>query len=319
MYKFSESPTLEAGFFSHADDRTRMSSTPSTVAVTGGNGQVGRGVLRELAEHGYRTINLSRGSRREDVADGYHRTDLLDAGEVYGSLAACGADAVVHLGMVPRPDGGPGHVTFESNVMTTYHVLEAAQNLGIDSVAVASSMSALGAGFDPDPVRLDYLPVDEEHPVDPRDPYALGKRVLEVTADGIGRRNDGPTVSTLRFPIVMGDETIRDVFVDSDRSLDAIRDASYYHSVRNTLFAYVHLDDLARLFRRCIEADFDGHETFWASAPDTTVDLPTAALVEAEYSGVRVETEGFGEYGSLVDTAKARELLGWEAEESWRD
>jgi nucleoside-diphosphate-sugar epimerase len=295
-----------------------MSQPSSTVAVTGGNGQVGRGVIRELNDHGYRTVNLSRSSRREDVADGYRRTDLLDAGEVYGSLAACGADAVVHLGMVPNPEDSPGYVTFESNVMTTYHVLEAAQNLGIDSVAVASSMSALGAGFDPDPVRLDYLPVDEAHPVDPRDPYALGKRVLEVTADGVGRRNDGPTVSTLRFPIVMDDETIREIFVDSDRSLAAIRDAPYYHSVRNTLFAYVHLDDLAALFRLCIEADFDGHETFWASAPDTTVDLPTADLVAEEYSGVRVETEGFDGYETLVDTSKARELLGWEAEKSWR-
>jgi nucleoside-diphosphate-sugar epimerase len=296
-----------------------MSSTPPrTVAVTGGNGQVGRGVIRELDDHGYRTVNLSRGRRREEVADSYQQADLLDAGEVYGALAACDADAVVHLGMRPRPDDAPGHVTFESNVMTSYHVLEAAQNLGVEAVAIASSMSALGAGFDPDPVRLDYLPVDEAHPVDPRDPYALGKRVLEVTADGVGRRNDGPTVSTLRFPIVMDDEMRQDILVDSDRSLDAIRDAPYYHSVRNTLFAYVHLDDLAALFRRCIEADFDGHETFWVSAPDTTVDLPTAELVEAEYSGVRVETGGFDGYESLVDTTKARELVGWEAERSWR-
>ncbi|SFL25270.1 Nucleoside-diphosphate-sugar epimerase [Halogranum rubrum] len=289
-----------------------------TVAVTGGNGQVGRGVLRELADHGYRTVNLSRGSRREDVADGYRRTDLLDAGEVYGSLAACDADAVVHLGMSPSPDGSPGHVTFESNVMTTYHVLEASQNLGIQSVAVASSMSALGAGFDPDPVRLDYLPVDEDHPSDPRDPYALGKRVLEVTAEGVGRRNDGPTVSTLRFPIVADDEWLSETFVDSDRSLDTIRDAPYYHSVRNTLFAYVHLDDLARLFRLCVEADFEGHETFWASAPDTTVDLPTAELVDEEYPDVRVRGSEFDGYESLVDTTKARELLGWSAERSWR-
>ncbi|WP_089822292.1 NAD-dependent epimerase/dehydratase family protein [Halogranum amylolyticum] len=296
-------------------------SSRTTVAVTGGNGQVGRGVLRELADHGYRTVNLSRSSRREDVADGYRRTDLLDAGEVYGSLAACDADAVVHLGMVPNPEGSPGHVTFESNVMTTYHVLEACQHLDVDSVAVASSMSALGAGYDPDPVRLDYLPVDEEHPSDPRDPYALGKRVLEVTAEGVGRRNDGPTVSTLRFPIVVDDEWISETLVDSDRSLDTIREAPYYHSVRNTLFAYVHLADLAALFRRCLETDFEGHETFWAAAPDTTVDLPTADLVAAEYPDVdvRVETGGFDGHESLVDTTKARELLGWEAERSWRD
>ncbi|SDL99760.1 Nucleoside-diphosphate-sugar epimerase [Halogranum gelatinilyticum] len=298
-----------------------MSQT-ATVAVTGGNGQVGRGVIRELNAHGYRTVNVSRGRRSEAVADAYQQADLLDAGEVYGALAACAADAVVHLGMRPRPDDAPGHVTFESNVMTTYHVLEACENLDIDSVAIASSMSALGAGFDPDQVRLDYLPVDETHPVDPRDPYALGKRVLEVTADGVGRRNDGPTtVATVRFPMAMDDEQIEEVLVDGDRSLDAIREAPFHHSAHNTLFAYVHLDDLARLFRLCVEADFDGHETVWAAAADTTVDLPTNELVAEEYpeADVRVEPEGFDEYGSLVDTTKAGELLGWTPEKSWRD
>lgn len=297
-------------------------SHPRTVAVTGGNGQVGRGVIRELNAHGHRTVNVSRGRRSEDVADAYQQADLLDAGEVYGALAACDPDGIIHLGMRPRPDDAPGHVTFESNVMTTYHVLEACENLNIDRVAIASSMSALGAGFDPDPVRVEYLPVDEAHPVDPRDPYALGKRVLEVTADGVGRRNDGPTsVATVRFPMAMDDEQIAEILVDGDRSLETIREAPFYHSAHNTLFAYVHLDDLARLFRQCIETDLAGHETLWASAADTTVDVPTSELVAEEYpeTDVRVEPEGFDEYGSLVDTSKAGELLGWEPEQSWRD
>ncbi|WP_224447919.1 NAD-dependent epimerase/dehydratase family protein [Haloprofundus salilacus] len=289
-----------------------------TIAVTGGNGQVGRGVLAHLREHGYRTVNLSRGSRRESVADEYRRTDLLDAGEVYGSLAASDADSVVHLGMIPRPDAGPGHVTFESNVLSTYHVLEACQHLGIDRAAVASSMSALGAGFDPDPVRLDYLPVDEPHPVDPRDPYALGKRVLEQTAEGIARRNDGPqTVSTLRFPIVMDDDHMEETLVDGDRSLDAVRDAPFFHSARNTLFAYVHLDDLSDLFRRCLETDFRGHETFWAAATDTTVGCPTADLVDEVYPDTETRHD-FSDYESLVDTSKATQMLGWTPMRSWR-
>lgn len=282
----------------------------ATVAVTGGNGRIGWAVLREFAAAGYRTANLSRGSRREEVADAYRRTDLLDAGEVYGSLAASGADAVVHLGMVPTADASPGHVTFESNVVTTYHVLEACQHLGIDAVAIASSMSVLGAGFDPDPVRIEYLPIDEAHPVDPRDPYALGKRVLEVTADGIARRPDGPaSVATVRFPITMDGATMREVFVEADRSLSAVRDYEDFHAIRNTLFAYVALSDLAACFRRCVEADFSGHETVWAAATDTTVTTPTAEVVAACYSDADLRADLDGQE-SLVDTEKARRLLG---------
>ncbi|WP_101295300.1 NAD-dependent epimerase/dehydratase family protein [Halegenticoccus soli] len=289
------------------------------VAVTGGNGEIGRAVLRHFADRGYRTVNLSRGARREEVADAYLRTDLLDAGEVYGSLAKSGADAVVHLGTLPRPDESPGHVTFESNAMTTYHVLEAAQHLGVGSVCLASSLSALGAGFDPDPVRVEYLPVDESHPLTPRDPYALGKRVLEVTAEGIARRNDGPrTVSALRFPLVVDDEAARRTFADADRSLAGIEEAGFYRVARNTLFAYLHVEDAAALVSRAVEADFRGYEVFWAAAPDTTADAPSAELAREAYPGVAVRRELDG-YESLVSAEKARARLGWEPTRSWRD
>jgi nucleoside-diphosphate-sugar epimerase len=77
-----------------------------TVAVTGGNGRIGKAVLNELTGD-YRTANLARGKRREEVSDAYLTTDLTDAGEVYGSLAHGGADAVVHMGTIPTPLGHP--------------------------------------------------------------------------------------------------------------------------------------------------------------------------------------------------------------------
>jgi len=136
---------------------------PEAVAVTGGNGRVGKHVLEHLASEGYRTVNLSRGKREEDHSDAYIRTDLLDAGEVYGALAKGDPDAVVHLGMIPSPEQTPGYRTYESNVMSSYHVLEAAGELGVDTAVLASSFSAIGGGFEPDAITVDYLPVDETH------------------------------------------------------------------------------------------------------------------------------------------------------------
>ena len=40
------------------------------VAVTGGNGRIGEATLREFADHGYETVDLARGGRREDVSGG---------------------------------------------------------------------------------------------------------------------------------------------------------------------------------------------------------------------------------------------------------
>jgi len=276
-------------------------------------------VLAHLADRGYRTVNLSRGGRRESVADAYVTTDLLDAGEVCSAVAVADPDAIVHLGTVPTPEGHPGYVTFESNVMTTYHVLDACESLGVASAVLASSMSALGAGFEDDPVDVRYLPVDEAHPLTPSNPYGLGKQTLEVVADAFGRR-DGPphAIASLRFPWVTTDDAVRETFTAVDRSLSGIREAGFLHTARNTLFAYLHADDAARLVERAVAADLDGHERFWTAAADTTTTTPTEDVIAELYPDAEVRAS-FAGRDALVSTAKARELLDWAPERSWRD
>ncbi|WP_227356842.1 NAD-dependent epimerase/dehydratase family protein [Haladaptatus salinisoli] len=292
-----------------------------TVAVTGGNGRVGRSVLAHLNDEGYRTVNLSRGKRAEERSDAYLTTDLLDAGEVYGSLAKSDADAVVHLGMIPTPDRTPGYRTYESNVVSSYHALEAASALGIDTVVLASSFSAIGGGFEPEGITVDYLPVDESHRLTPSNPYGLGKQALEIAADGFARRvDDRPrTIASLRFPWVVDDALARETFVEADRTLTGMRNSEHFHTQRNTLFTYVHASDAVDLVRRAVEATFDGHERVWVSAPDTSAETPTRKLVAEVFPDVEVRRDfGEGEYSALVDTTKARTLFDWEPDWSWR-
>jgi nucleoside-diphosphate-sugar epimerase len=292
-----------------------------TVVVTGGSGRVGRGVLAHLNEEGYRTVNLSRGKRDEEHSDIYLRTDLVDAGEVYSSLGKSDADAVVHLGMIPTPDETPGYRTYESNVMSSYHVLEAAGALGIDTVILASSFSAVGGGFEPERITVDYLPLDENHRSTPSNPYGLGKQTLEIAADAFARRvEDRPrTILSLRFPWVVDDSLARETFVKADRTLDGMRNSDDFHTQRNTLFTYVHLSDAAELVRLAVEATVSGHERFWVSAPDTSAETPTRELVREVFPDIEVrDSLGDGEYASLVDTEKARKILGWNPTWSWR-
>jgi nucleoside-diphosphate-sugar epimerase len=283
------------------------------VAVTGGNGKIGEAILREFADAGYGTVALSRGKRREEVADSYRTTDLLDAGETYGSLAASDADAVVHMGTIPSPVRHPEHVTFESNAMSAYHVLEAAAELGLEAVVLPSSINVMGADYQDAPTDVRYLPLDEDHPLTPRDPYALGKRTTEVLGDGFGRRSDAPQVASLRYPWVPSGEQIRERFAGTDRSLDAVRTSG-----RSTLFSYLHVADAATIARRAVEADFDGHEAFWAVAADTNVDAPSERVAAECYPDAQIRGSLDG-HESLISTAKAREVLGWEPEHSWRD
>jgi len=287
-----------------------------SVAVTGGNGRLGRAALAAFNDAGYRTVDIARGKRREKTSDEYRTTDLTNAGEVYGSLAAADVDRIVHAGTIPNSGSHPAHVTYGNNVMSTYHVLEAASALDIDSVCIASSFNAIGAFWQPSPVDIEYLPVDEDHPARPQDPYGLAKYVVEATADGFGRRPEGPdTIVSLRYPWITTDQELQETFRDPVRTLESV-DHEDTGGGRDDLFSYLHVDDAARAAQSAIEADFEGHERFWIASSDTTMDILSSELVSC-YPGVT--DPGLEGHESLVDTSKAKAMLDWSASTSWRD
>ena len=290
----------------------------STVAVTGGNGRIGSAVLAHLSERGYRTVNVARGKRREELSDVYLTTNLLDAGETYGSLAKAEADAVIHMGTIPDPYSHPDYRVYHSNVMSGVHVLEAADALGVESVCLASSVNAIGSEHQERPADVRYVPVDETHPRTPDDAYGIAKHALEVTADGYGRRPSTElTIASLRYPWVMTETEMREHLLERDRSLDALHDV---HSAtgREVFFSYLAVEDAARITRKAIEADYDGHEVFWAVAGDTTAAAPTTAVIDKFYPDATVRGD-IGTHQSLLDLSKSREMLGWEPRHRWRD
>ena len=288
-----------------------------TVAVTGGNGKIGAAILDHLDGFDYHTVNLDLDEGDETGADEYRQTDLLDAGQVYGSLARSDADAVIHMGTIKWPLEHPGYVCYESNVITTYHVLEAAHELGLESVVLASSINVLGCVYQDAPTEVYYLPIDEEHPVTPRDPYAMAKHAMEITADGFGRLPDPPTISSLRYPWVATEDEIRETFVEKDRTLEGLEQA-WHHTTRDVLFSYVHVDDGTEIARLAMEGEHDGHERFWAVAADTTADEPSSVIVEEYYPEAELREEIPGTE-TVISIDKAREHLGWEPERTWRD
>lgn len=291
----------------------------STIAVTGGNGTLGRAVLQHLADHDYHTVNVSRGPQREDVSDAYVRANLTAPGDVHGALASAEPDAVIHLGMLPTPDSNPGHEVFESNAYSPYLVLEAAEAQGIDRVVTASSLCAIGAGYEPEPNHPTYLPLDEEHPPRPSTSYGIGKQTLEVVGSGFGRREGAPSgIVSLRFPWVTDETAIRKTFVEPDRTLDGLEQRGAIWPARQSYFTYLHVTDAVRAVRRALEADLVDHETIFLSAANTNSETPTAEIVDECYpeSDRRTTFQG---HDSLVDTSKAEQLLDWTPQRSWRD
>ena len=163
------------------------------IFFTGGSGKAGRHVAAHLAELGHHVTNADLVPLGHPaVAD--LRVDLTDAGETYSALAGLATfdeldlpeqptyDAVVHFAAVPRILLTPDAATYATNVLSTYHVLEAATRLGVRKIVFASSETTYGICFAQGERRPVYVPVDEDHPTVPEDAYAMSKVAGEATA-----------------------------------------------------------------------------------------------------------------------------------------
>jgi nucleoside-diphosphate-sugar epimerase len=93
------------------------------IVVTGGSGKAGRAVVRELVDHGHRVRNVDLAPSPDPIS-GFRRADVTDAGQVFECLAGC--DAVVHLAAIARPGLHTEASTFQTNVMSTFNVFNAA-------------------------------------------------------------------------------------------------------------------------------------------------------------------------------------------------
>ena len=99
----------------------------TTVAVTGASGKLGRHVVRDLHEHGYRVVALDRVPDPGSPAQASVRVEFTDHGQVLEAFTAVddrhqGLDAVVHLAAIPAPGLATNAVTFANNITASYNV-----------------------------------------------------------------------------------------------------------------------------------------------------------------------------------------------------
>ena len=277
------------------------------VCVTGASGKAGRAVVADLREHGYDVLATDAVVSREDRDDGMLRADLTDYGQAVEALSQAGADAVVHLANIPAPGLSTPAVTFNSNITMNFNVFQAAAALKLDRVVWASSETTLGLPFDTPPR---YAPVDEDHYPVPTSTYALSKVASETVAGHIAQWSGLPFIA-LRFSNIMAPEDYQQFAEFQDDP----------HARKWNLWGYIDQRDVALSCRLALEADagtVQGNPAFIIAAADTVMNRPSAELLAEVFPGVRM-TRDVGESGTLLAIDRAREVLGFEPEHSWRD
>jgi len=299
------------------------------VTITGGTGNLSQYIQKEL-EGQYDIVLFDR------IEPGKNRVTYdIKYPVVVGDLtkfddclkAVAGSQAVIHLGAIPWPvehpewrqriPGAaqmPWDETMRVNTMGTYYLLEAARRAGVTTIVAATSNCVLGHGFrlSDRPFPVEYLPLDEAHPLDFEDSYSLSKHLNEDTmrayAHGYGMRCYGLRPATIMRP----------------EALEAhAKNQTPPQEWSEWFFGYNDIRDIARAFSLCLEAGMAGDlppfDAYFVNAADTLASEDSRALVERLRPDLLPKAHDLHGRQSFISTQKAEKAFGWKPQHSWTD
>lgn len=165
----------------------------SSLYLTGGTGFVGTHLRDLLAHRGVDVTLLVREGHPVET----RATERVERGDVtdQASVHVEGHDVIVHLAAqtsIATAINIPGE-TWDVNATGTYNVLDAARRGNVDKVLYASTASVYG--------RPNYLPIDEDHPTDPTEPYGASKLAGDGLVRAYGRTYDISTTILRLFNV----------------------------------------------------------------------------------------------------------------------
>jgi UDP-glucose 4-epimerase len=281
------------------------------VLVTGSRGKVGAATVTALHDAGHDVTAVDLGSpifeRHPPGAPKYRQADLTRPGDAYA--VTYGQDAVIHAAAIPDPNHNPPTTVFENNLMATFNTLEAAVRLNVPRFVHVSSETVPGFFFADRPYTAQYAPIDEEHPANPQDPYALAKHFGEQLMDAAVRRSDIRAIS------------IRPSWVQWEGNYEqnvgpALRDPDEPSA---SFWSYIDAYDLADALRLAAESDLPGHEVMYIASPDNAANRPLAEMIRRHHGDAVDIRPTDRDDASGTSIAKARRLLGYSPTRSWRD
>jgi UDP-glucose-4-epimerase GalE len=306
----------------------------ANILITGGAGYVGSHCAKALAGAGHEIIvfdNFSFGHRDfvrwGELVEG----DIRVGASLDAAFAARRIDAVVHfaaLAYVGESVTAPARY-YDVNVSGSRTLLEAMVRAGTSKVVFSSSCAVYGAPNE--------IPIGENAPTNPINPYGFTKLVCERMMDDFGLAY-GLTSARLRYFNAAGADPDGEIGEDHDPEthliplvLDAASGAKPAVKVFGTDYGtpdgtavrdFVHVCDLARAHVLAVEHLLDGGCSITVNlASGEGASVKRIIDMARHITGARIVTVEVerrpGDPPILIAQAnRARELLGWTPQRS---
>lgn len=306
--------------------------TKERILVIGGAGYIGSHVVRALLAENYAVTvydNLSTGQSCNLFSQAeFVQGDILDS-EHLEKVMSQKFSAVVHLAAkkaVGESMENP-QLYSQNNISGSINIFNAMLNNGVKNVVFSSTSAVYGIP--------QYLPLDENHPLNPLSFYGYTKMAIEQVMEWYSRIKDFHYVALRYFNAVgyAADGSIRGKEKNPQNLLPLIMEVAKGEREKLYVFGndyntpdgtcirdYIHVEDLARAHVLAIEKllkDGDSQVINLGTEKGTSV-LDIIKSVE-RVSGKKINYDfaprRAGDPENVVATsAKAAKVLGWEAQ-----
>lgn len=160
------------------------------ILITGGAGFIGSHAVKLFLEKGFEVVvfdNLSKGYLEpirilEKIGPvEFVRGDLRNKKDIEKVFSKYKISAVLHFAALCSVDESmeQPELYFENNVMGSLNLLETMRKAGVKNIIFSSTCAVYG--------EAEYLPVDENHPQNPSNPYGESKAMIEKMLKWYGK------------------------------------------------------------------------------------------------------------------------------------
>ncbi len=300
-----------------------------TVLVTGGAGYIGSHTCKLLAQRGYLPItydNLVYGHTWAVQWGPFIEGDIRDTEALAKVFAEYQPEAVIHFAAFAYVGESVDHPEkyYQNNVAGTLALLEVMRHFGCDQFIFSSTCATYG--------NPQALPLTEEHPQQPINPYGRSKLMIEQILADYGAAYDLASIA-LRYFNAAGADIDGDIGEDHEpethlipltilaalgkRSAIEVYGTDYDTPDGTAIRDYIHVADLADAHVRALELlQKEKKSRVFNLGTGTGTSVQSIVQTVEELSGRKVPVKYGprrpGDPPALVASAdKAASLLGW--------